>query len=370
LTAPDHQATATALLTRAVLTPAELLELSPSDLDLAIRVARRARLLGRICVALENAGLLDQLPGVAADQLLGAKAHAASRTRLALWELDRIAWAVRDDVDYPLIVMKGCAYILLETPNAPGRFFADVDLMVPEADLEPLETRLNRRGWKTADLSPYDQNYYRNWTHELPPLMHIGREVEIDLHHNILPRTARLKPRSDILLESARPVPGAPYHVLCNEDVVLHAITHLMFGDDMADRFRDLVDIRDLLAHFSESDPEFWNRLVARAKQLDLRRPMFYALRYTEQLLDLDIPDGIGCTVHRWGPPGPVRRLMDKLVPDALFPWHPDHPRLPIDLARQLLYIRSHWIRMPPWLLAYHLSYKFYLTKVRRVSRH
>ena len=111
--------------------------------------------------------------------------------------------------------------------------------MFPESDLESVETCLNQHGWITGHLTPYDDNYYRKWTHELPPLTHIEREVEIDLHHNILPRTSRLKPAAEELLKGSQDVAGCRNRVLSNEDIVLHAITHLMFNDDLVDKLRD-----------------------------------------------------------------------------------------------------------------------------------
>lgn len=59
---------------------------------------------------------------------------------------------------------------------------------------------------------------------------------------------------------------------------------------------------------------------------------------------------------------------MDRLIPLALFPEHPDFPRQHAARARLLIYIRSHWLRMPPLLLARHLGYKTWL-RVRRVPR-
>jgi hypothetical protein len=52
---------------------------------------------------------------------------------------------------------------------------------------------------------------------------------------------------------------------------------------------------------------------------------------------------------------------MDRLVPRALFPQHPDSPSRSAAVARLWLYLRSLWIRMPPLLLARHLAYKFYV---------
>lgn len=54
----------------------------------------------------------------------------------------------------------------------------------------------------------------------------------------------------------------------------------------------------------------------------------------------------------------PARWLMDCLLPAALFARDPDRPERFAGLARMLLLARSHWIRMPPLLLASHLSRK------------
>ncbi len=364
-----HQKYVRRLLDMVLRKPDTVAGMTVADLDLTLRVARRVRLLGRLAVDLQAASLFQSLPQVAKDQLLSAVALADSRTRLARWELDRIAWALSNHPGTSPIVMKGCAYMLLEMPNSRGRIFADVDLMLPEAELNDIEAHLNRCGWQSGNLSPYDQNYYRNWTHELPPLVHVEREVEIDLHHNILPRTARLKPMSAALLQAARSLPDSCYRVLADEDIVLHAMTHLLFGDDLVDKLRELVDIDDLLRHFSEKDDRFWQRLEGRAEKLDLRRPAYYALRYAQQLLDCPVADSMIEATKGWGPPAPVVWLMDRLVPRALYPPHPDYPSRLTEFCRLLLFIRSHWIRMPPWLLVYHLSYKFYWTRIRRISR-
>src|SRR6185295_9236635 len=186
--------------------------------------------------------------------------------------------------------------------------------------------------------------------------------------HNILPRTSRLKPSGARLLEAAVPIPGAPFLRLCDCDVMLHAVTHLLFDSDLADSLRDLVDIDDLMRHFAAADERFWDRLWARAEELDLQRPTFYALRYAQLLLGAQIPEAIVQRSRQGAPPRAIVWLMDRLVPRALFPVHPDtHSRLAAG-ARFLLYVRSQWIRMPPQLLVRHLAYKFYVRRIRRSS--
>ena len=114
-----------------------------------------------------------------------------------------------------------------------------------------------------------------------------------------------------------------------------------------------------------EREP-FWDGFIERATELNLTRPAFYSLRYASLLLDAEIPVRVLEATRRWAPPRIIVVLMDALVPRALFPQHPDRPSGMAEFSRFLLYMRSHWIRMPPWLLTYHLAYKFFATRIRR----
>jgi hypothetical protein len=362
---PGTRADVARLLRVALHEPASAAELAPGEMDLLLQLLRGARLHGRFAAGLARAGILEQLPPVARHQLESILALAESRARLAQWELNRIAWATRDRPDMDLVLMKGCAYMLLGLPIAAGRVFADVDLLVAEEQLAEVEGILNRRGWKTKELSPHDDNYYRRWSHELPPIVHREREVEIDVHHNVVPRTARLNPPAAEFVRNSRALPDSRYRVLADEDLVLNAAVHLMFDSDLAFRLRDLVEIDGLCRIFASRNPGFWEELVSRADALGLGRPLYYSCRYACELLDTPVPEEARNRIEQWAPPAPVRRLMDGLVPLALLPEHPLHPTRRARLARLLLYMRSHWLRMPPWLLAYHLSYKFFAMRFR-----
>jgi hypothetical protein len=306
-------------------------------------------------------GYPESLPRTALDHLLSASVSIEARERVARWELDRLAWALNDLPAVPLVALKGCAYLLSNLPNSQGRSFADVDLLLPRADLQAVEARLVKHGWRASKLSAYDERYYREWAHELPPMIHAEREIEVDLHHNILMSTSRLKPPAALLLEEARALPGSRYRVLAPVDMTLHAMTHLMFGEDLADALRELVDIDGLLRHFGEREPDFWPRFWTRARQLDLERPAFHGLRYARMLLDTPVPQEVIAASRAGAPAAPVIHIMDRLVPHALFPPHPDAPLRRTGLARTLLYLRSHWIRMPAPMLVRHLGYKLYL---------
>jgi hypothetical protein len=142
-------------------------------------------------------------------------------------------------------------------------------------------------------------------------------------------------------------------------------MTHLMFDSDMADCLRDLVDIDELCRYFSGTDEKFWDRLWTRASRLDLVRPAFYALRYAHRLLGTPVPDAVLRRSREGAPWRPLVWLMDRLVPLSLFAIHPDLGSRRAHAARFLLYVRSVWIRMPPLLLARHLTYKFYVRRIR-----
>ena len=48
----------------------------------------------------------------------------------------------------------------------------------------------------------------------LPPMRRAGHAIEIDVHHTILPITARVKPDPGALLDAAVSVPGSRFHIL------------------------------------------------------------------------------------------------------------------------------------------------------------
>ena len=350
--------------------PALLLTLSRTEQDLALRQFRRLKLLARLGLSLQERQLLEALPGLVQDQLVSAINMAAARARLARWELDRMARVLRPGREFPVVVLKGCGYLMLDLPFAASRVLADVDLLVPEEHLRDAELALRGAGWESAPLKEYDERYYRDWAHEIPPLCHVEREIEIDIHHNIVMRTARLKPRAQLILDEARPAGNQGYSTLSPPDMVLHAMTHLFCSSELDDALRELVDIDALLRHFAAREQDFWSRLLERARQLDLQRPAWYALHYCSSWLHTPVPQAALPGIGAVAPPLPARLLMDQLVPGALFARHPDRADHFAGISRTLLLARSHWIRMPPWRLAAHLSRKLLRRAVsRRESR-
>ena len=140
--------------------------------------------------------------------------------------------------------------------------------------------------------------------------------------------------------------------------MALHVAVHLFQEGEIAGGLGGLVDFAELCRHFGR-DPEFWQELVPAAVELGLVRPLYYALRYAGKLLGTTVPDPVLAEASRVGrPPPPVRAAMDPMVPRALLPDLPEYRTPWRRLARLCLYIRSHWLRMPPLPLAQHLLRK------------
>lgn len=325
--------------------------------DLFVRQARAANLLAHFCYLFEELGLLAQVPEKPRTHLESIRVSAEKQWSSVRWEVRCLRDAI-GKTGFPFVLLKGCAYVMAELPPARGRIFSDVDILVPRQALPDVEKVLTMHGWHGTHHNEYDQRYYRKWMHELPPMQHILRLSVLDVHHNILPETSRLHPEAARLLKAAIPVPGHDeLFVLQPADMVLHSAAHLFHDGELEHGLRDLVDLDGLLNHFGK-EPGFWQHLAARAVELNLLRPLYYALRYSHRILATSVPQEVLATVGDAGPAWPMRGVMDLLFDRALAPDHPSCDDSFTGLARWCLYIRSHYLRMPLQLLLPHLLHK------------
>lgn len=334
------------------------------DWDLLIRQARRGNVIASLRALLDEAGLLDAVPAQAREHLEWSWIAAIRHTEAVKWEVRLIREALAD-LDVPIILLKGAAYVLAGLPPAHGRVFSDIDILVPKSSLNAVEAALMMHGWASMHQDDYDQRYYRQWMHELPPMQHIKRMTAIDVHHAIVPETAPIHPDAGKLREAAVSV-DAPEEVfvLAPVDMVLHSAVHLFHDGEFDHALRDLIDIRGLLEHFGQT-PSFWSELVPRAQELELMRPLFYALRYTTRLLGTPVPGEVSRACGIAAPSGPLLAFMDSLFLRALMPDHPSCSDRFSAGARQALYLRANWLRMPPLLLMRHLFHKAFISPKR-----
>ncbi len=340
--------------------PEVMSQLSLVDWDLLLRQGRVADVLARLCELAEDAGQEAALPPQVWRHLKAAQLVARRQHVELGFEAQHVRQALAAE-GVPLVLLKGAAYVLAGLQAGKGRLVSDIDLLIPRERLADVESALMKAGWLSSTRDPYDQLYYRRWMHEIPALRHIHRGSVLDVHHSVVPPTAGYGLDVRKMLDAVVPLPGmAGVFVLSDVDMVLHSAVHLMHEGELEMGFRGLVDIDALVSEFALADAAFWDRLSERAISLNLRRPVFLALRYTQRLLGTAVPQNCLERLHRAANGLGARRLgwLDALYARGLRPVHPSLDDRYSGWARSALYVRSHWLRMPPHLLVPHLLRK------------
>ena len=345
--------------------PGHSVALDLATWDTVVRVARSAQLLGTLAARLERAGLLANCPEPARNHLRSASMESRFLRHMALLEIELVSRALHP-CDVPFVLLKGASYIAADLPVAAGRMLRDVDFLVPRARLTEAEAALLDAGWRADErLDEYDQHYYRAWSHQLPPMRRVDAPLEIDVHHAILPITGRIRPDSEALLRNARSI-GPGWKVLDPPDPVVHAAVHLFQDSDCTSRLRDVVDIDALCRHFAATQARFWEQVAQRAQHHGALRPVGYAIEFARGWFGTPVGDAFDTVWKRarggWGSDWVIERAQRSLRPPE-----PDRGRdLAGRRAARWMLVRSIWLRMPPWLLAYHAASKGWRTATAR----
>ena len=320
--------------------PAGAAALDAAGWTAVLAAARAERLIGTL--ACRVAGL--PLPATVSAILEEARASAEHGRMQALWEVEMARRALAG-VDAPMVLLKGSAFVAAGLDAGVGRAIGDLDILVPRDALPAVEAALLAAGWEWVKEDAYDDLYYRRWMHELPPLTHPARDRMIDVHHTILPLTARPTPNAGALIADGVALENG-FCVLSPADMVVHAACHLLADGDLAGGLRNLWDIDRLVREHGET-PAFWTRLAERADLHELRGPVARALRLTARIYGTPVDRALAGRA-RLADPLYVRRLL------ARDGWGRETRRL----LRLAFYVRSHWLRMPPLMLARHLLIK------------
>jgi hypothetical protein len=323
------------LLVRALRDPASIEECDWAGL---ISAARAEQLIGSLAYRMEGRQVPPRIAGIFED----ARRDAAHVRTQALWEAEMARRALAP-LAIPMILMKGTAFHAAGFDASVGRSVGDLDIMVPRASLDAVEKALLQAGWEhVKDAEGYDDSYYRRWMHELPPLIHRTRDRMIDVHHTILPLTARPRPDAEAMIAASVTLENG-LRILSPADIVVHAAAHLFADGDLAGGLRNLWDIDRLLREFATA-PDFWRTFEERARLHQLHGPVARALRLAARLYATPVDPKVA------GRP----RLTDRLFEARLLArngWGQEKKKA----LRFAFYIRGHWLRMPPLMLARHL---------------
>ncbi|MFN3727125.1 MAG: nucleotidyltransferase family protein [Allosphingosinicella sp.] len=326
------------LLVRALRDPASL---HPNcDWTGLIAAARAEQLVGSLAFRLEGYEVPERV-----GRLLAMHRADAERVRVqALWEAEMARRALAP-LRASVVLLKGSAFHAAGLEAAQGRNVGDLDILVPHDALRDVEQALIAHGWeRMKEADGYDDLYYRQWMHELPPLIHRERDRMADVHHTILPLTARPRPDAEALIAASVALPDG-LRVLAPEDMIVHAAAHLIADGDMTGGLRNLWDIDRLMREFSRVEG-FWPRLRERAERHGLGRAVRRAARLSHDLYATPLPPS-------WRGWSGVDILFRRRLLGRNGWGQPTRPA-----TRFGFYVRGHLMRMPPLMLARHLVTK------------
>lgn len=316
-----------------------------------ILVLRHQQLLPRYAKRIQNAGLFSQIPTYARHHFTNALILAERQRQQIVFEAMKLSPDIRKRSNYA-VYLKGAAYVLADHPVGDGRICSDIDILVNKSALQSIEQDLCFEGWFSEEINDYDDKYYREWAHEIPPLQHHVRGTVIDVHHNIVPLVSGKAPDVDILIAQISET-QAGHQVLSPEAMTLHSAVHLFFNEDFKNGFRDLLDLHILMGNGSE---QYWKALLSLASDSGFELELFLACRYTQHFWDTPIPCDVDKKLSLKFPND--CKLSDFIFERVLLPRHPlcspDYP----DLAEFLAWCRGHHKKMPMRVLMYHFSVK------------
>ena len=322
-------------------------DFGPEEWSLMFSEARRVGLLGRLSSSLEF--LEATPPARLRNHVLSSLVEVKAFQRDVLRELDHIELALAD-LATPVLLLKGACYVRMGLKAARGRIFSDVDILVAKDRVGHAEASLMLGGWQTGELDPYDQRYYREWSHEVPPMTNRRRGTTIDLHHALTMPTCRIHIDSEKMVRDAIPIDKTGcWGRRKDGEKGLHAGSHLMLNSEFDRGLRDLWDIDLLFREFFGDSERFIHSLMERASDVGLLEIAQQALFLARHFFGTPVPESVirkqdGLFVRLVGRAASTRHL------DTRPPWQ--------WVADALLSYREMYIRLPNRLLAVHLAHK------------
>ncbi|MGR5237697.1 nucleotidyltransferase family protein [Vibrio alfacsensis] len=339
--------------------PEKLTKLAPAALSKIVAEARYFNMLGQLKYHCQVHGLWSALPNKFCQQLNSATLFYDNQRRKLAIETNEISRALAP-LNISWIYLKGSAYNLNNMSNFSGRMMSDIDVLVQEEDLPQVEAALKSHGWMPAPVNSYDEKFYRSWSQEIPPLRHIYRQVELDVHFNILPKTLKESINNKHLFEQSLPFSDDPNQkVLTPHAMLAHSAIHLFYESEYTKGLRDLYDITLLINHYS-AEVSFWDNLIELHNSIGNESSLYLALRYSNKIYRTQIPTKVVEHYAQFKPNLLYLSVLDFCFLNIFTRTFPPHRKTGYGFAETVLYLRGHLKRMPLRLLVPHLSKKYF----------
>ena len=329
------------------------IELSPALWEDTVHCLREENLLGTLHHLAKKQGCLPSYNHYAQRHLVSMATYAQRQAQQVFFESRLIKDRLATKKVTP-VFLKGAAYTLSKSSNAQGRIYSDIDVLVRKDEIPVATAGLQMLGYVTAKLSDYDDHYYREWAHEIPPLFNLARGTVIDLHHNLIPPVSGRAPAAEELFSQLR-VHSNGFTTLKPSAMALHSIIHLLVNDDLENAYRDVVDLWLLC---SEHDtPSFWSELVGLATTTGFERELSYALQLVSfHFKNFEPRTEATSMVNRNN-----RFLCRYVLSPAISPSLDGSTGIWQRIAKFLAYARGHWLKMPLPILIKHSCAKLWI---------
>ena len=210
--------------------------------------------------------------------------HAAAvQGMLAEQQLATVLGAL-SAVEVPAVVVKGAALGDLY-PDPALRLYGDLDIMVPEAQLDMAERALNRLEYHCFA----SKTWWLDRFHHLPPMVSESGGLLIELHWRLDYQEEKGRLPTEDLWARAVPwtVHDQPALRLDAVDTLLHLCRHAVVQHRVYGAFRSLCDLAQITAGWGQEE---WETLGQRALDYELARPVYLMLVLAEQVLNLSMP--------------------------------------------------------------------------------
>jgi acetolactate synthase small subunit len=344
------------VISTVLLEPKRALRLDLDTWQSVILVLREEKLLATLYhLSLEKA-VFEQYPEFAQRHLYSASMYARRQSKQIFYEALLLQELLEKNGITP-IFLKGANYTLRSSSNSQGRICSDIDVLVKVEELDSCESLLLSQNWKSEKLTQYDDRYYRQWAHEIPPLIHPFRGTVIDIHHNLyLPISGR-SPKIELFINELE-FTADNFAVLKIPQTVMHSIIHLFMNESFSSGMRDLFDIYRLIKE--HGDEYFWNELIVLARQSNFLVELQYCLVALETIFSFDVPEYMSIALHENQLSWTQKIWAKHIFANAILPQHPLISLNRQHFASSIAYFRGHWVKMPKSVLAKHFVEKLY----------
>lgn len=330
-------------------------EISAQDWSLLLEIAYSSNLIGILSYHIISNDHLSLLPESLSWQIRSAYKVYKTHVLDVLYEIALIKKALSTVGIIPTL-LKGAAYTEQDLAVSKGRIYSDVDIYIGKEKIDLAEQILTWQGWSFGEVDEYDEKYYRDWMHELPVMVNRKTGVHLDVHHDLLPKTYRIEFNPAHKELECQFSNQSGVYTLSDTYQIIHSFTHLFSEGEFDNAYRDMFDLYYLFEGIT--DDEFYDRLIADSESLNVTRFLFYCVRYLQELFDYQFPNIFLQTLSKYEPRKSQMLIMDECYGRALLPQHPAFQDKFTGLAKSILFVRAHWLKMPVKILIPHLFHK------------